>query len=138
MIFTNRLVFLTLNDESIEHYEEFLDCLIILSIFIFTNSRLIFFFCCIAILLRNHISSVCGFIGSIVTTINSIILPIVFFHYLSQHSETSQDMDYSQKNESDTELVSSSYYLKKLQKMLHILMVFLAIIVIVNGIIMTL
>ena len=37
----------------------------------------------LAILLRNHFASVCGFIGSFVTTINAIILPIIFYHKLS-------------------------------------------------------
>jgi solute carrier family 32 (vesicular inhibitory amino acid transporter) len=36
-----------------------------------------------AIVLRNQLSAVCGFIGSIVTTLNSIILPIIFYQQLS-------------------------------------------------------
>jgi len=36
----------------------------------------------LAMMFRNHVSAVCGFIGSFVTTINSIILPIIFYHSL--------------------------------------------------------
>lgn len=36
-----------------------------------------------SIALRYHISAVCGFIGSFVTTINSIVLPIIFYHGLN-------------------------------------------------------